>query len=992
MAESVVTAARNIPGVVHGVHDCVMLDRAPNAFYNNLKIRFEHDEIYTYIGDVLISVNPYKELPIYSTAIIHQYRNRELFENDPHIYALADQAYRSMLREGISQCILISGESGAGKTEASKYILKYIAAVSAHTEGVETVRDCLLDSTSLLEAFGNAVTSRNENSSRFGKYMDIQFDFKGLPVGGIIMNYLLEKSRAVAQAVGERNFHIFYNLLSAEPETLALYGLEADPTKYHYLSGPIKPNDKVSYDKLQNSLKTLKFTEEETGMIFRLVAAILHLGNTTFINTEMAEGVDGATVVDLTVVEQTAKLLNIDAKQLEESLTNKSIIALESRMTSPLTVMQAEHARDALGKTLYSRLFDWLVARLNNSLMYNRQETSDTNVIGVLDIYGFEVCDSNSFDQFCINYCNEKLQQLFIQLTLKSEQEDYVKEGIKWVQIVYFNNDIICHMIEDKPFGILALLDEECLLSANINDNTFLAKLDKGISNHPHYSSEKTSFKKVQPGHFRIKHYAGSVDYCVNGFTDRNRDTLFRNLKETMNASKDPLIAGFFPADELESKKRPLTTGTQFKNSLNALITTLKSKKPSYVRCIRPNKNRQRDKIDDELVGHQIAYLGLKENLRVRRAGFAYRKVYPNFMLRFRVVAPHTFPKWKGEPKDGVKQVLQYLKLDDERDIQYGPTMVFIKSHETLVALEKGYQDGIIRIMVHLQKIAKGFVYRKRYLKMVAAITKIIAVYRGHQARLAYKKKQASYFAVRRFIKGFMSRKSSKDHNDEFFMNFTRQAFLGDVKRTIAHSTIMTSEEWMTQVPASLVKSSQSLKVIHQQQLVSQYRKELTSDMETGMEKKIIARNLLKGKKESYPKSVPRPFITDRALSDHPKFDQWAKRGGPKFGENKIEYACSAVKINRSNYQMQEGMVMVMTEAALYLMDKSMHMKYRYPFADIANIAVSNKADGVIIVKQNKDVKGKGDLVLHLGENLVECLVHFSMAIPENKDLISVES
>ncbi|KYN41072.1 Myosin-IB [Trachymyrmex septentrionalis] len=524
-----------------GVQDFVLLEdfRSESAFIDNLRKRFKENLIYTYIGQVLVSVNPYKKLPIYTPETILYYHGRNFFEAPPHIFALADTAYQSLAKENRDQCILISGESGSGKTEASKKILEFIASATGHKKQVEEVNNKLIGSNPVLEAFGNAKTNRNDNSSRFGKYMDVQFNFQGDPVGGNILNYLLEKSRVVHQSVGERNFHIFYQLLAgADDDTLRKLHLKKNLDTFFYLSNGTKGtvdtiDDANQYKEVVRAMKTMEMSQQEQNDLFAIVASVLHMGNVGF---SEEDGV--ATILKPGSVDAIAMLLGCDVKRLAKAFTHRTIDAHGDVVVSPLNRELAIYARDALAKAVYDRLFTWLVTRLNKSLQPQINPRRKM-VMGILDIYGFEIFQKNSFEQFCINFCNEKLQQLFIQLTLKSEQEEYLREGITWENIDYFNNKIICDLIEEKYKGIISLMDEECLRPGDTTDMSFLEKLNVNLSNHPHYISHQKADKQTQKimgrDEFRLVHYAGDVTYNVRGFLEKNNDLLFRDLREVMS-------------------------------------------------------------------------------------------------------------------------------------------------------------------------------------------------------------------------------------------------------------------------------------------------------------------------------------------------------------------------------------------------------------------------------------------------------------------------
>ncbi|XP_041663586.1 unconventional myosin-Ib isoform X1 [Cheilinus undulatus] len=755
-----------------GVGDMVLLEPlSEDAFIENLKNRFDHNEIYTYIGSVVISMNPYRSLPIYTPDKVEEYRNRNFYELSPHIYALADEAYRSLRDQDKDQCILITGESGAGKTEASKLVMSYVAAVCGKGQEVNKVKEQLLQSNPVLEAFGNAKTVRNDNSSRFGKYMDIEFDFKGDPLGGVISNYLLEKSRVVKQPRGERNFHIFYQLLSgAADDTLKKLKLDRDFSKYNYLSLDSAAvnglDDAANFRTVRNAMQIVGFMEDEVQSVLELVAAVLKLGNIEFKPESRCNGTDESRIKDKNDLKEMCELLGIEQSVLERAFSYRTVEAKLEKVSTTLNVAQAYYARDALAKNLYSRLFSWLVTRINESI--KAQAKTRHKVMGVLDIYGFEIFEDgdNSFEQFIINYCNEKLQQIFIELTLREEQEEYVREGIEWTNIEYFNNAIICDLIENHQNGILAMLDEECLRPGTVTDETFLDKLNMICAEHQHFESRLSKNSKFLTDHslphscFRIQHYAGKVLYRTEGFVDKNNDLLYRDLSQAMYKATHSLIKQLFPEGNPAkvNLKRPPTAGFQFRASVGTLMKNLQTKNPNYIRCIKPNDKKAAHIFTDSLVRHQVRYLGLIENVRVRRAGYAFRQAYEPCLERYKMLCKRTWPHWKGPAREGVEVLMADLQVPTE-EYSYGRSKIFIRNPRTLFFLEERRRQCLEDLATLIQKIYRGWKCRSHFLLLKDSQIVVAAWYRRFAQQKKYKKIKSATTVVQSYTRGWQARK-----------------------------------------------------------------------------------------------------------------------------------------------------------------------------------------------------------------------------------------
>ncbi|KAL7693220.1 putative FYVE zinc finger, myosin head, motor domain, class I myosin tail domain-containing protein [Plasmopara halstedii] len=733
--------------VVVGVDDLVLLTSVnETSILENLKMRHAADVIYSYIGHVLVVVNPYKWLDIYGEDSMIAYKHKARIDVAPHVFATAEETYRTMLSEEDNQCVIISGESGAGKTEASKQIQNYIAGVSGSGAGVDKVKRTFLESNPLLEAFGNAKTLRNNNSSRFGKYFELLFDSAGRPQGGKVTNYLLEKSRVVKPGKGERNFHIFYQLLAGLPlaakEKLCLD--RSGPEMYHYLKASgcydvDDVNDAQEFEETMAAMQHVGIKRKQIELVIQTLAAVLHIGNVQFQPKTVGDA-EGSSIHDRQSLQMACELLGLDVARVEHALCYKLLqtMAPGGKIESyevPQNTSQAKAQRDSIAKTVYDRLFDFLVERINHALDIEKKaeklgenlEIADLTTIGILDIYGFEIFDKNGFEQFCINYVNEKLQQIFIELTLKSEQEEYAREGIEWAPIPFFNNKVVCDLIEARrpTPGIFLILDDTVKTMHSRQgesvDANFLEKVASLHGSHPHFSKRGKTFE--------IKHYAGNVHYSIDGFGDANKDFLSKDIALIISETSNKLVRYIFPEEiDLTDKRMPNTAGHKIRTQCEALVTALMDCTPHYVRCIKSNDQKQPNKMDDRRVIHQIKYLGLLENVKVRRAGYAYRGDYGRFVDRFRLLSKETYPEFRGSDKKGTQAVLRAAAKSLpqlETEIQLGKTMVFIQTPETFFELEKLRENKLGSFVMRIQKAWKRYFGRRHLLLLNHDITKL---------------------------------------------------------------------------------------------------------------------------------------------------------------------------------------------------------------------------------------------------------------------------
>uniref|UniRef100_A0A182NTY9 Myosin motor domain-containing protein n=1 Tax=Anopheles dirus TaxID=7168 RepID=A0A182NTY9_9DIPT len=764
------------------VHDMITLgDLQEYAILRNLIVRYRQKQIYTYTGSMLVAINPYEILPIYTYNEINLYRERKLGELPPHIFAIGDSAYQEMKREQRDQCIVISGESGAGKTESTKLILQYLAATSGKHSWIEQQ---IIESNPILEAFGNAKTKRNDNSSRFGKYIDVHFTPEGVIGGAKIEQYLLEKSRIVRQNKGERNYHIFYSMLAGmTKDERKRLDLEDAPKAYAYLtSGQTLlcegRNDAKEFADVRSAMTVLAFDDLEIQSILSLLAAILHLGNVKYKAT-VVQNMDAVEINDTLNVGRVAVLLGVSKPQLLSALTRKTIIAHGERVVSQLSKEHALEARDAFVKAIYGKLFIMIVDKINKAIYKptNRGRLS----IGVLDIFGFEQFEVNSFEQLCINYANENLQQFFVKHIFKMEQAEYAREGINWTNIDFIDNQEILDMIGMKSLNLMSLIDEETRFPKG-TDLTMLSKL------HTTHGS-KTAYVKPKydkdPA-FGVQHFAGVVFYRVDGFLEKNRDSFSPDLKELVTKSTNEFLVALFGTDDsLDTSKRSITLSLQFRNSLDALMRTLSSCHPYFIRCIKPNDVKRPRIIDKALCVRQLRYSGMMETAKIRKAGYAIRHTYREFVDRYRHLGVGIGPAHRVDCVQATKDICRKVLGSIPDDYQFGLTKVFLKeSHDYLLESERSrvylhyvvliqrafrkvlfwrflrrYRQAAITIQKHWR--ARG--YRADYLTMRDGYRRLQAVIKSRTQTYAFGRLREAIVQLQAQCRGYLTRRNLRD-------------------------------------------------------------------------------------------------------------------------------------------------------------------------------------------------------------------------------------
>uniref|UniRef100_A0A452S5K5 Unconventional myosin-Ia n=1 Tax=Ursus americanus TaxID=9643 RepID=A0A452S5K5_URSAM len=972
-----------------GVEDLVLLEPLEQgSLLKNLQQRYEHKEIYTYIGNVLISVNPYQQLPIYGPEFIAKYRDYTFYELQPHIYALANVAYQSLRDRDRDQCILITGESGAGKTEASKLVMSYVAAVCGKGEQVNSVKEQLLQSNPVLEALGTAATRADSEGSCGISLALRRFSSNPLPD-------LLEKSRVVKQLEGERNFHIFYQLLAgAEADLLKALKLERETRCYVYLNRKVSRvdgmDDASNFKAVQSAMAVIGFSEEEIQQVLEVTALVLKLGNVELADEFQANGVSASGIRDGRGIQEIGEMMGLNSEELEKALCSRTMKTAKENVVTALNVVQAQYARDALAKNIYSRLFNWIVNRINESIKVGTGEKK--KVMGVLDIYGFEILEDNSFEQFVINYCNEKLQQVFIEMTLKEEQEEYEREGIPWTKVDYSDNGVICNLIEHNQRGILAMLDEECLRPGVVSDTTFLAKLNHLFSKHTHYESKVTQNAQRQYDHtmglssFRICHYAGKVTYNVNGFIDKNNDLLFRDLSQVMWKARHPLLQSLFPEGDPKqaSLKRPPTAGAQFKSSVAILMKNLYSKNPNYIRCIKPNEHQQRGQFSSELVAIQTRYLGLLENVRVRRAGYAYRQGYRPFLERYRLLSRSTWPRWNGGDREGVEKVVGELSLSSE-ELAFGKTKIFIRSPKTLFHLEERRRLRLQQLATLIQKTYRGWRCRTHYRLMRKSQILISAWFRGNMQKKRYGKIKASSLLIQAFVRGWKARKDYRKYfrsgaaltlANFIYKSITRKFLLG-LKDNLPSTNIL-DKTWPAAPYKCFHTANQELRQLFYRWKCKKFRDRLSLKQVENLREKLCASELFKDKKASYPQSVPIPFRGDYiGLQGNPKLQKL--KGG---AEGPVLVAETVKKVNRGNGKTSSRILLLTKEHVILTDTKKSQAKTVIGLDSVAGVSVTSFKDGLFSLHLNEisSVGSKGDFLL-VSEHVIELLTKMYRAV-----------
>eukprot|EP00062_Callorhinchus_milii_P000421 gi/632934415/ref/XP_007882952.1/ PREDICTED: unconventional myosin-VIIb isoform X1 [Callorhinchus milii] len=769
------------PTSINGVEDMIRIGDLDEAgILRNLHIRYNETIIYTYIGSILISVNPYQLLPIYTVDQINLYTNKRIGELPPHVFAIADNCYFNMRKNKQNQCCIISGESGAGKTECTKLLLQFLTAISGQHLWIEQQ---ILEANPILEAFGNAKTVKNDNSSRFGKYIDIHFNDEGIIMGARIEQYLLEKSRVCQQAPEERNYHIFYCLLmgmSADQKKLLNLGTAGE---YKYLTmgncTSCEGQDDVRhYAHIRSAMKILMFSDIEQWEINRLLAAILHLGNLE-LEEAVYNNLDCCELRESIHLTMATNLLAVNSVDLGNGLTRRSIITRGESLTTPMSKVQASGNRDALVKGIYGHLFVWIVNKINAAI-YNLPSNRSRDVhrtIGLLDIFGFENFKTNSFEQLCINFANEHLQQFFVRHIFKQEQEEYKREKIGWQHIDFIDNQKTLDVIVNKPMNIMSIIDEESKFPKG-TDSTLLVKLNSLHSKSNVYIPPRSSHDPM----FGISHFAGVVFYQAKGFLEKNRDQLSTDVIQLMHASRNKFLKTIFQVSTrsthgktgnhiqintsnsmkgTDNHKHLTTLGKQFKQSLDDLMKTLGACQPFFIRCIKPNEFKKPLLFDRELCVRQLQYSGMRETIYIRKSGYPIRYSFLDFVDRYKALLPSSKWSMKEEKVQSCCKQIVTSAIGADSDWKIGKTMIFMKDEQELVLELKRGKILTTKALI-IQKALRGFKDRKNFLRQRRSALQIQSYWRGYQSRKKCVEMSLGFERLQAFCRGRMVAKRYK--------------------------------------------------------------------------------------------------------------------------------------------------------------------------------------------------------------------------------------
>ncbi|KMZ05478.1 unconventional myosin-Ia isoform X2 [Drosophila simulans] len=829
-----------------------------------------------------------------------------------------------------------------------------------HKSPTQRMRECVTCADVFLEAMGNACTLKNNNSSRYGKLFDIEIDFKGDPMGVHITHYMLEKTRITDPIIGERNFHIFYQLLlGADLQLLKSLKLYRNVEKYELLRNTTAmEEDRMNFHYTKRSLDVLGLSCEESNSIFRVIAVVLKLGNFIFVPITNIDGTEGCQVSNVYEVQETAQLLNMEAQILINCLTraNSSNSAQED-VGCEMDARQAATNRNTLCRTLYSRLFTWLVNKINESLKSTQREKN----LALLDFYGFEVLDHNSFEQFAINYSAEKIHQNFVFHVLRSEQELYIREGLEWSRIDYFDNESICELIDKPSYGILSLINEPHL---NSND-ALLLRVQQCCAGHPNFMTTGSNSMC-----FQIRHYASVVNYSIHRFLEKNSDMLPKYISAAFYQSKLSLVQSLFPEGNPRRQvtKKPSTLSSNIRTQLQTLLAIVKHRRSHYVFCIKPNEGKQPHQFDMALVQHQVRYMSLMPLVHLCRTGHCYHLLHVKFFHRYKLLNSLTWPHFHGGSQvEGIALIIRNLPLPSA-EFTIGTKNVFVRSPRTVFELEQFRRLRISELAVLIQTMFRMYHARKRFQRMRHSQMIISSAWRTWRAREEY-----------RSLKYKRQVRWAIDIIGRYYRQWKIRQFLLTIPLRLPPNTLSPlSTEWPV-APAFLADASRHLRSIYHRWKCYIYRNSFDQTARNRMREKVTASIIFKDRKASYGRSVGHPFVGDYVRLRHNQ--QW-KKICAETNDQYVVFADIINKIARSSGKFVPILLVLSTSSLLLLDQRTLQIKYRVPASEIYRMSLSPYLDDIAVfhVKASEFGRKKGDFVFQTG-HVIEIVTKMFLVI-----------
>ncbi|XP_075148090.1 myosin 95E [Haematobia irritans] len=829
-----------------------------------------------------------------------------------------------------------------------------------HKNPMKRLRECVSYADVFLEAMGNAVTLKNNNSSRYGKLFDIEIDYKGDPIGVHITHYMLEKTRVTDVSIGERNFHIFYQLLSGgDLQLLKSLKLYRNVEKYELLKNTtVLEEDRANFHYTKKSLDVLGLSCDETHSIFRIIAVVLKLGNFIFVPITNIDGTEGCQISNIYEVQETAHLLNLEAQILINCLTRAcSSSSNFEDVGSELDARQASVVRNTLCRTLYSRLFTWLVNKINDSLKSTQREKN----LALLDFYGFEVLENNSFEQFAINYSAEKIHQNFVHNMLRVEQELYVREGLEWARIDYFDNESICELIDKPNYGILSLINEPHLTT----NDALLTRIQQCCAGHP-------CFMVSQPNSmtFRIRHYANVVQYSVQRFLEKNSDMLPKYLSSGLYQSKLPLVQSLFPEGNprRQTNKKPTTLSSNIRTQLHTLLAIIKPRCSRYVFCIKPNECRQSRTFDMSLVQHQVRYMSLMPLVYLCRQGHCFHMLHAKFFLRYKLLSSKTWPHYRGGTcVEGIALIIRNLPLPSA-EFTIGTKNVFVRSPRTVYELEQFRKGRMHDLATLIQAQFRMYRERRRFLRMRTGqiiISRNWRMWRNREQNHTVKYKQRGNWAV--------------DVIERTYIQYKTRQYLLTIPHKLPPNTLSPlTMDWPV-APSFLAETSRLLRAIYHRWKCYLYRSSFDQTSRNRMREKVTASIIFKDRKASYPRSVPHPFIGDYVRL---RPNAMWKRMCTETNDQYVVFADIINKITRSSGKIVPILLVISTSSLLLLDQRTLQIKYRVPAAEIYRMSLSPYLDDIAVfhVRASEFGRKKGDIVVQAA-HIIEIVTKMFLVI-----------